>query len=70
MASPASTVSVGEVELIFKPHPEDVERLKLEAEMNAKNSGVSTPEEGSETADRFIRTTGNTLFHWEETYNR
>jgi len=64
MGSPASTVSVGEVELIFKPHPDDAEkwRKEREAEMNAKNAGTSTAavtSPGPEAADRFIRTTGN-----------
>ena len=63
MGSPASTVSVGEVELIFKPHPDDAEkwRKEREAEMNAKNAGTSTAavtSPGPEAADRFIRTTG------------
>jgi len=42
VGSPASTVSVGEVELIFKPHPADVAAAKREAEMNAKNTASST----------------------------
>jgi len=74
IGSPASTVSVGEVELIFKPHPEDVERMKREAEMNAKNAGTSTSDaardvqESLETADRFIRTTGNATVDHLSTY--
>ena len=61
-------MSVGEVELIFKPHPDDVERLKREAENNAKNTGASNADavataarDGPETADRFIRTTGESI---------
>ena len=61
-------MSVGEVELIFKPHPDDVERLKREAENNAKNTGASNADavataarDGPETADRFIRTTGESM---------
>jgi len=63
VGSPASTVSVGEMELIFKPHPDDVEkwRKKRESEMNSRNAGTSTApmSPAPETADRFIRTTGN-----------
>ena len=60
VGSPASTVSVGEVELIFKPHPDDHEKWRKKQKAATGSAGTSsTAASTPEAPDRFIRTTGN-----------